>query len=40
NKRYDIEIWQEKFYEESRDCILPIQRILGRFIPSSYKFKR
>jgi hypothetical protein len=40
DKRCDIEIWQEKFYEESRDCIIPIQRILGRFIPSSYKFKK
>ena len=35
----DIEIWQEKFYSEARDCIIPVQRILGRFIPSSYKFK-
>jgi hypothetical protein len=35
----DIEIWQEKFYSEARDCIIPVQRILGRFIPSLYKFK-
>ncbi|CAG8715405.1 5798_t:CDS:2, partial [Ambispora leptoticha] len=25
----DVEIWHEKFYKESRDCIIPIQRILG-----------
>ena len=38
NERCDIEIWQEKFYNEARDCILPVQRILGRFIPTTYKF--
>src|ERR1043165_4734242 len=39
NERCDIEIWQEKFYSEARDCIILVQRILGRFIPLSYKFK-
>ena len=39
DNRCNIEIWQEKFYPESRDCILPVQRILGRFIKSTYKFR-
>src|SRR6185295_17106167 len=39
DERCDIEIWQEKFYSEAKDCIIPVQRILGCFIPSSYKFK-
>lgn len=32
------EIWQQQFYPISRDCIIPVQMILGRFIPYNMEF--
>jgi hypothetical protein len=33
------ELWSDKFYEEAADCIIPIQNILGRFIPGTVEIK-
>jgi hypothetical protein len=36
----NVEIWSTNFYDISRDCIIPVHNILGRFIPCSYKIGR
>jgi hypothetical protein len=33
----NVELWRTEFYPESRDCIIPVHHILGRFIPVKYK---
>jgi len=33
----NIELWKRDFYELSRDCIIPIHSILGRFIAGTMK---
>jgi len=33
----NVELWSKDFYTESRDCIIPIHHILGRFVPVKYK---
>ena len=33
----NVELWHTEFYPESRDCIIPVHHILGRFIPVKYK---
>jgi hypothetical protein len=33
----NIELWKKNFYELSRDCIIPVYNILGRFVASSIK---
>jgi hypothetical protein len=33
----NVELWSTEFYPESRDCIIPIHNILGRFVPVKYK---
>ncbi|GET49776.1 hypothetical protein GLOIN_2v1775288 [Rhizophagus irregularis DAOM 181602=DAOM 197198] len=32
----NVELWGTEFYPESRDCIIPVHHILGRFIPTKY----
>lgn len=33
----NVELWRNDFYPESRDCIVPVHHILGRFVPVKYK---
>lgn len=33
----NVELWEDSFYPSSRDNIIPIHNILGRFIPVKYK---
>ena len=33
----NVELWNKDFYPESRDCIIPVHHILGRFVPVKYK---
>jgi hypothetical protein len=33
----NVELWRSDFYPESRDCIIPVHHILGRFVPAKYK---
>lgn len=33
----NIELWENSFYPNSRDNLIPIHNILGRFIPVKYK---
>lgn len=33
----NVELWKNNFYPDSRDNIIPIHNILGRFIPAKYK---
>jgi hypothetical protein len=33
----NVELWNTEFYPESRDCIIPVHHILGRFIPTKYR---
>jgi hypothetical protein len=33
----NVELWSTEFYPESRDCIIPIHHILGRFVPVKYQ---
>ncbi|GBC13563.2 hypothetical protein GLOIN_2v1786147 [Rhizophagus irregularis DAOM 181602=DAOM 197198] len=33
----NVELWGTEFYLESRDCIIPVHHILGRFIPTKYR---
>ena len=33
----NVELWSKDFYPESRDCIIPVHHILGRFVPVKYK---
>ena len=33
----NIELWKKDFYELSRDCIIPVHNILGRFIAGTMK---
>ncbi|GET55402.1 hypothetical protein GLOIN_2v1786147 [Rhizophagus irregularis DAOM 181602=DAOM 197198] len=33
----NVELWGTEFYPESRDCIIPVHHILGRFIPTKYR---
>ncbi|CAB4428199.1 unnamed protein product [Rhizophagus irregularis] len=33
----NVELWKSEFYDESRDCIIPVHNILCRFIPSKYQ---
>src|ERR1051325_1226956 len=33
----NVELWRTNFYPESRDCIIPVHHILGRFVPVKYK---
>lgn len=37
SKIYNIELWDKDFYELSRDCIIPIHSILGRFVGGKMK---
>jgi hypothetical protein len=32
----NIELWRKEFFELSRDCIIPIHSILGRFVEGSF----
>ncbi|PKC05929.1 hypothetical protein RhiirA5_420281 [Rhizophagus irregularis] len=32
----NIELWKKEFFEHSRDCIIPVHSILGRFIEGSF----
>ena len=36
DKICNVELWETNFYPTSRDCIIPIQNILCRFVPSFY----
>ncbi|GBC21594.2 hypothetical protein GLOIN_2v1775288 [Rhizophagus irregularis DAOM 181602=DAOM 197198] len=33
----NVELWNTEFYPISRDCIIPVHHILGRFVPVSYQ---
>ena len=33
----NVELWNNEFYQESRDCIIPVHHILSRFIPVNYR---
>jgi len=33
----NVELWDTDFYPKSRDCIVPVHHILGRFVPVMYK---
>jgi len=33
----NVELWSNEFYPESRDCIIPVHHILGRFVPVTYR---
>ena len=33
----NVELWGTDFYPESRDCIIPVHNILGRFVPVKYR---
>ena len=33
----NIELWDKNFYELSRDCIIPVDNILGRFVAENMK---
>jgi hypothetical protein len=33
----NIELWKKDFYELSRDCIIPVHNILGRFVAGTMK---
>lgn len=33
----NVELWSTEFYSESRDCIIPVHHILGRFVPVKYQ---
>jgi hypothetical protein len=33
----NVELWENEFYPESRDCIIPVHHILGRFVPVTYR---
>jgi hypothetical protein len=33
----NVELWKKDFYELSRDCIIPVHNILGRFVAGSMK---
>ncbi|GET57982.1 hypothetical protein GLOIN_2v1786147 [Rhizophagus irregularis DAOM 181602=DAOM 197198] len=37
DKSCNVELWKSEFYDESRDCIIPVHNILCRFIPSKYR---
>jgi hypothetical protein len=37
NRTCNVELWDTKFYRESRDCIIPVHNILGRFVPVKYR---
>ncbi|RHZ50939.1 hypothetical protein Glove_487g4 [Diversispora epigaea] len=34
---YNVKLWDTEFYPKSRDCIIPVYHILGRFVPVKYK---
>ena len=36
-KTYNVELWENNFFPISRDNIIPIHNILGRFVPVRYK---
>ncbi|RHZ87470.1 hypothetical protein Glove_34g53 [Diversispora epigaea] len=33
----NVKLWDTEFYPKSRDCIIPVHHILGRFVPVKYK---
>lgn len=33
----NVELWEDSFYPDSRDNIIPVHHILGRFVPVKYK---
>lgn len=33
----NVELWDTEFYSTSRDCIIPVHHILGRFVPVNYR---
>ncbi|CAB4440174.1 unnamed protein product [Rhizophagus irregularis] len=33
----NVELWNTNFYPKSRDCIIPVHNVLGRFVPVKYK---
>ena len=37
DKTCNVELWENDFYPISRDCIILVHNILGRFIPVKYK---
>jgi hypothetical protein len=36
-KTCNVELWENSFYPDSRDNIIPVHNILGRFVPVEYK---
>ena len=40
DKLCNVELWTKKFYELSRDCIIPVHSILGRFVEGSFSIGR
>ncbi|GBC36556.2 uncharacterized protein LOC110040724 [Rhizophagus irregularis DAOM 181602=DAOM 197198] len=36
----NIELWKKEFYDLSRDCIIPVHSILGRFVEGSFSIGR
>ena len=36
-KTCNVELWENSFYPESRDNIIPVHNILGRFVPVKYQ---
>jgi hypothetical protein len=37
DKTCNVELWNTEFYPISRDCIIPVHHILGRFVPVNYR---
>lgn len=36
-KTCNVELWKNEFFPDGRDCIIPVQNILCRFVPVKYK---
>ena len=36
-KTCNVELWKNEFFPDGRDCIIPVQNILGRFVPVKYQ---
>ena len=39
-KSYNIKLWSNEFYVMSRDCIIPIHNILGKFIKCNFNIRK
>jgi len=37
NTTCNVELWENSFYPISRDNLIPVHNILGRFVPAKYK---